>query len=116
MTAPRLRFDLDEEIRRLWQEPASGAGRNARTLVKQPDFRIVLVVLKANHRINEHGADGRISIQTVRGHIRMRVDRQGADETIDLPAGHLLALDRGIQHEVEAGVDSAFLLTVAWPK
>jgi quercetin dioxygenase-like cupin family protein len=116
MSAPLLQFDLDEEIRRLWQEDASRAGRNAKTLVKHPDFRIVLTVLKANGRIREHKSDGRISIQTVRGHIRMHVSRAGTEETIDLPAGHLLALDRNLQHDVEADVDSAFLLTVAWPR
>ena len=43
------------------------------------------------------------------------VSHAGAEETIDLPAGHLVALDRNLQHHVEAEVDSAFLLTVAWP-
>jgi hypothetical protein len=35
--------------------------------------------------------------------------------TFDLPAGSLLALDRGLPHDVEALEDSAFLLTIAWP-
>ena len=38
----------------------------------------------------------------------------GTEETVDLPAGRLLALDRNIKHDVEAAVDSAFLLTIAW--
>jgi hypothetical protein len=33
----------------------------------------------------------------------------------DLPAGHLLVLDRAMPHDVVAIEDSAFLLTVAWP-
>jgi hypothetical protein len=40
--------------------------------------------------------------------------RIGADP-IDLPAGRLLVLDRGIPHDVEALETSAFLLTIAWP-
>ena len=32
---------------------------------------------------------------------------------VDLPAGNLLALDRGVLHDVEALDDSAFVLTIA---
>ena len=99
MSALRLQLDLD-----------------AKKLVKHPDFGIVLTVLKGNSRVSEHEAGGRISIQTVRGRIRMRVSHPGAEETIDLPAGHLIALDRNLRHDVEAEVDSAFLLTLAWPE
>ena len=116
LNAPSLRFDLDDEVRRLWGERASRLGRNAKTLVKHRDFRIVLAVLKAGRRIQEHEASGRISIQTVRGRIRMHVLRMPNPELIDVPAGHLLALDRSIRHDVEALEDSAFLLTVAWPE
>jgi hypothetical protein len=38
------------------------------------------------------------------------------DREFDLPQGRLLVLDRGVQHDVEALQDSAFLLTVAWPR
>jgi quercetin dioxygenase-like cupin family protein len=116
MSESWLEFDLEDEARRLWQEKASRAGRNAKTLVKHADFRLVLTVLKSKNRIQGHKASGRISIQTIRGHIRMHVSRSETMETIDLPAGHVLALDRGVHHDVEALVDSAFLLTVAWPE
>lgn len=116
MNGPWLRLDLDYEVSRLWQEQASRGGRNARTLVKHPDFRVVLTILKAGSRIQGHRASGRISIQTVRGHLRMRVSQADTVDTIELPAGHVLALDRGVHHDVEALVDSAFLLTIAWPQ
>jgi hypothetical protein len=38
------------------------------------------------------------------------------DKVIDLPAGHMLALERALPHDVEALEDSAFLLTIAWPE
>jgi quercetin dioxygenase-like cupin family protein len=116
MRAPCLRFDLDEEISRLWREAASGSGRNAKTLVKHPDLRIVLTVLRGGHRIHEHKASGRISVQTIRGHIRMHLSAGEACDTMDLPAGHLVALDREVPHDVVAVVDSAFVLTIAWPE
>jgi len=49
--------------------------------------------------------------ETVAGHIQVRA--QG--RTFDLPTGRLLALDKGVLHEVEALEESAFLLTIAWP-
>jgi quercetin dioxygenase-like cupin family protein len=116
MSAPSLRFDLDGEARRLWDERASRVGRNAKTLVKHQDLRLVLTVLRAGGRIQEHKASGRISIQTLQGHLRMRILQTPEGELIDLPAGRLLVLDQGVPHDVEAVADSAFLLTVAWPQ
>lgn len=108
-----LRFDISAEIERLWKEESwqRGTGRSSKTLVKQPDFRIVLVAMKPNTEMKEHRAEGRISIQTITGHLRLKLP----DSTVELPAGHLLALDRGITHDVEALAESAFLLTISWP-
>lgn len=107
-----LSFDLNGEIKRLREENAWQAGRNSKTLVKHPDFRLVLTVLQSGTRLHEHNSAGRISVQVVAGHIQMHVQ----DQICDLPAGHLLALDRAIPHDVEALEDSAFLLTIAWPE
>ena len=112
LQSPILSFDLDDEIKRLREEDAWQAGRNSKTLVKHPDFRVVLTVLKSGTRLQEHKAAGRISVQAVAGRIRMHVQ----DEVFDLPAGHLLVLERALSHDVEALEDSAFLLTIAWPE
>ena len=106
-----LEFDLNAQIEQLKCEPAWQNGRNAKTLVKYPDFRIVLMLMKAKTRIEEHHADGRISVQIIAGHIRMRVT--GKD--LDLPVGYPLALDHEVRHDVEALEDSALLLTIARP-
>jgi quercetin dioxygenase-like cupin family protein len=112
LESPILSFDLNGEIKRLREENAWQAGRNSKTLVKHPDFRLVLTVLKSGARLHEHKAAGRISVQAVAGHIQMHVQGQ----VFDLPAGHLLALERALPHDVEALEDSAFLLTIAWPE
>jgi quercetin dioxygenase-like cupin family protein len=112
LKSPMLSFDLNAEIERLRSENAWQGGRNSKTLVKHPDFRVVLTVLKSNARLHEHKAAGRISMQAIAGHIRMHVQ----DKVFDLPAGHLLALERALPHDVEALEDSAFLLTIAWPE
>ena len=111
MGTPFLEFDLTRELEQLDCEPQPTSGQNAKTLVKYDDFRIVLIALKAGTRIPGHQAEGRISVHTIRGHIRMRA----LERTFDLPTGSLLALDRGLAHDVEALEDSAMLLTIAWP-
>ena len=110
---PLLQFDLAGELDQLhrdasWLQPT---GRSSKTLVKHTDLRIVLIAMKANTRMHEHSAAGRISVHSLKGHIRLHLPQQ----VVDLPAGQLLALDQCIPHDVEAVEDSAFLLTLSWP-
>lgn len=79
--------------------------------MKHPDLRIVLIAMKANTRMHEHTAASRISVHSLNGHVRLHLPGQVAD----LPAGHLLVLDRAVPHDVEAAEDSVFLLTLSWP-
>jgi quercetin dioxygenase-like cupin family protein len=111
MAAAYLEFDLDREIEQLHHEREWTTGQNAKTLVKYDDLRVVLTALRAHARMPSHQTQGRISIQTIRGHIEIRA----AGRTFDLPVGSLLALDRGLPHDVEALEDSVLLLTIAWP-
>ena len=67
--------------------------------------------LKAGARIAQHKAPGQLTIQTVSGYLRC----QAARTDTDLPAGHLLALEQNVSHEVEAIEESVFLLTIASP-
>ncbi len=106
-----LEFDLDRELDLLRREDDWTHGQNARTLVKHPDLRIVLIALEEGARIPEHRAPGRLSIQTLRGSIRMRAEGR----TFTLPVGGLLTLDQGVPHDVEATEASAFLLTLVQP-
>ncbi|HVS88471.1 MAG TPA: hypothetical protein VHF01_09670 [Candidatus Acidoferrum sp.] len=113
LSGPMLQFDLASELDQLhrdesWLHPT---GRSSKTLVKYPDLRIVLIAMKANTRMHEHTAAGRISVHSLNGHIRLHLP----ERVVDLPAGHLLALDQCVPHDVEAAEDSAFLLTLSWP-
>jgi quercetin dioxygenase-like cupin family protein len=109
-----LEFDLANEIDRLRQDESwnQTSGRSSKTLVKYPDLRIVLIAMKANTRMHEHTAAARISVHTLRGRIKLHLP----SESIDLSAGHLLALDECLSHDVEATEDSEFLLTLSWPR
>jgi len=109
---PLLQFDLTCELDQLHRDESwlQATGRSSKTLVKYPDLRIVLIAMKANTRMHEHTASARISVHTLSGHIRLHLPQQA----VDLPAGHLLALDESLPHDVEAVEESAFLLTLSW--
>ncbi len=112
LTGDVLVFDLAVEAAQVRTELSYQEGdRNADTLVKAPDFRIVLTALRPGTRVHEHQAGGRISIQTLSGRVRLHLP----DQTVDLPAGHLLVLGPRIPHDVEALEASVFLLTLSGP-
>ena len=105
-------FDLTTADRDLRNEDAyAREGHTARTLVRESDVRIVLLVLKAGGRIPEHRADATASIHALSGHVRLRLE----DQVVELPAGRLLVLDGGLRHDVEAVVESTLLLTLGRP-
>ncbi len=107
-----LTFDLAAEVERLRAEESWQQGvRNAKTLVKEPDLRVVVILLRQGARMEKHRAPGRITIHTLSGRLRLQV----RDQAIDLEAGQILMLDADLPHDVEAVEESAFLLTIAWP-
>lgn len=111
MASPFLEFDLADEVNQLRGETTWHTGRNARTLMKYPDFRVVLTAVQANTRIPEYKTDGRVSVHMLSGHIRLNA----SGRTFDLRPGSLVALDQESSHDIEALEESAFLLTIAWP-
>jgi quercetin dioxygenase-like cupin family protein len=113
MAAPVLTFRLTKEVEQLHGEGAwRSSDRNTKALVHHSHLRVLLTTLKAGARINEHQADGPITIHTLNGKLRLHV----GTETHDIAAGEILILDRALAHDVEALEDSSFLLTVVWPE
>lgn len=116
MTAPRspdsgISFDLGAVGQQLTTQPSfASEGQAARTLIRSPDLRIVVVALRAGKTISEHQAAVTASVQTLAGHVRLKL----ADRTVDLPTGKLLVLGVGLSHDVYAETDSVFLLTLGW--
>ncbi len=104
-------FDLFKEIADSEQKKPWQSGHNARTLFKKHDFRIVLITMEAAARMKQHHADGTISIQVIKGQIRVTIH----GKPHHLHAGNLFTLGASIRHDVEAIDESAFLLTISWP-
>ncbi len=111
LTGPLLTFDLQREIQQLRSEGRWQSGHTAKTLAKYPDFRVVLIVMTSGGRLVKHRTEGRISVHALSGRINFRTGEQ----SVHLSAGQMLTLEHDLPHDVEAAVDTAFLLTIAWP-
>lgn len=105
-------FDLCQEVAEANSKKPWSLGHYAKTLFKKKDFRVVLIVMEGGSKIREHHADGAVSVQVIRGKVRLTA--RGEDH--DLSAGYLLTLGAGIKHDAEALEPSAFLLTISWPR
>lgn len=104
-----IEISLEDEAEALRNRPEWLSGIARKKLIQYPDFQITLRRMKPNTRIPNHYNPGRICVQTIFGHIRMRAD----GKTFDLRRGQCLVLDHAVTHDVEAVEESAFLLTVA---
>jgi quercetin dioxygenase-like cupin family protein len=111
-TEQGVTFDLEAVAHELCaEEPYLREGQTARTLIRTPDLRIVVIALKRGKRISEHHASVTASVQTLTGHIRLQLP----ERSVDVPEGQLLVLGAGLSHDVYAEADSTFLVTLGWP-
>lgn len=111
LMAPMLKFDLMREAQLLRHEQTFlEHGHNARTLIKHSELRMVLIALAAGIAIEERAPDERVTIQPLRGRLRVRLPT----EDVELAAGCLLALDRQIPCRIEAIEPSDLMLWVSW--
>jgi quercetin dioxygenase-like cupin family protein len=112
LAEPLLQIDLERELQQLRREDSwqRETGRSSKTLAKYPDFRIVLILMKSGTRMRQHRAEGRVSVQQLEGQVCVHL----ADQKVNVSAGHLLVLDCGVLHDVEALEESALLLTISW--
>jgi quercetin dioxygenase-like cupin family protein len=108
---PILEFDLPTAVMQLKLESSWSGHRNARTLVKHRDCRIVLLDMEPGAHMVRHQTRGTVVIQVVSGHIKVHV----FDEVFDVPVGRIISLDPHLSHDVEAVEESALLITIAWP-
>lgn len=105
-------FPLPELTKELREDPAyARVGHAARTLVRTADLRVVVVALAQGHTIAEHRAGATASVQTLSGNITLQLP----DRREEVAAGQLLVLGPGLRHDVQAKIDSTFLLTLGWP-
>src|SRR6201996_1803666 len=78
-------FDLNHEIAEAATKKPWQAGQYARTLFKKHDFRVVLITMERGAHMKEHHTDGPISLQILKGKVRMNT----GGKPHELAAGNL---------------------------
>jgi quercetin dioxygenase-like cupin family protein len=81
-------FNLLQEIADSEQKKPWPSGLYSKTLFKKHDLRVVLISMQDAAHMKEHHADGTISIQVLKGQLRVSVN----SKPYDLPAGTLFNL------------------------
>lgn len=112
LDAPHLQVDLIHEAEELSRAEALRAnGHNAKTLLKYPNLRVVLIAMRMGATLGEHRTRGHLTLQVLSGEVTFKCS--GRD--VHLGVGQLFALEEPLPHDVEARQDSVFLLTLTWP-
>jgi quercetin dioxygenase-like cupin family protein len=102
-------FDLEAEVGRLREEGAWHRGQlNSITLRKGEGMNVLLLVMKAGDRLEEHAAPAPFSLSVREGRIRFIV----AEEVAEMGSDTLLTCDAGVRHTVVALSDAVYLLTL----
>ena len=106
-------FGLRDEIEGLRAEaPYTEGDRNAATLAKEVDFRVLLSVLRSGATLDEQNGEARASIQLLEGRATLR----GDGEDSEMGEGDVAVIDSGQPWFLTAQADCAVLLTLAWPR
>ena len=105
----QIAVDIRAEIARLKSEPAWVANdRHGNSLVKGDGINVALMMLKKGAKLQEHHTRAPIT-----GAFDQRPRRFIANgKTQAVTAGTIVALDRAIEHSIEALEESALVLTV----
>jgi quercetin dioxygenase-like cupin family protein len=83
--------------------------RNSITLRKGEGMNVVLLVMRAGDRLEEHAAPGPLSLSVREGSIRF----VAGEEVVEAESDTLLTCDAGVRHSVVALSDAVCLLTIA---
>jgi quercetin dioxygenase-like cupin family protein len=105
----QVAVDIRAEIARLKREPAwADNDRHGSSLVKGDGINVALMLLKPGAKLQEHHTRAPITLQVIDG----RINFVANGKTQVVTSGMLVALDRAIEHSVEALEESAIVLTV----
>ncbi|MEO5997556.1 MAG: cupin domain-containing protein [Chitinophagaceae bacterium] len=105
-----LFMDLPVLMEQIKNEAAwKTSDRNAITVFKSENMRIVLIALHEGTEVKRHTANGTISVQVMEGQIKFSTDKQ----SLQLNKGQMLTLHERIPHSVLAIKEAMFLLTLS---
>jgi quercetin dioxygenase-like cupin family protein len=113
LKAQLLTFSIDKEIAQLKKETAWINGdRNAVTLQKNSNLRVVLISLHKGVTLHEHKVEGPITLFVLSGRMNFIV----GDEKVIVGGNEFVVLEKAISHDVEALEDTTFILTIIQTK
>jgi quercetin dioxygenase-like cupin family protein len=82
-------------------------GKTGRTLAKSEHLTVVLTVMRAGERVREQSVPAPTLVVPIRGDLSF--ERAGESPHVSSEADSLLLMGPGVQHEIVANTDSAFL-------
>lgn len=105
----RLGIDLDQELELLYSEQRwEQSGHNAKTLIRNAELSVVLIVMRSATRISQQHAAASLTLQALHGSVRVAI----SERIVVLARGHILSIKAASDHEIEAFEDSALLLSI----
>jgi quercetin dioxygenase-like cupin family protein len=103
-----LPVNINEVAAKLLAEPLGERRHRQETLYRHGPLTVALFLFEAGASMAPHRAEGVVTVHVLQGHLKMTAEAR----THDLPAGSLLVLAPGVQHDVQAVEASRMLLTV----
>ncbi len=113
LRAPLLSFSINKEVEKLRKESAWLNGdRNAVTLQKDKNLRVVLISLHKGVTLHEHKVEGPITLFVISG----KINFFAGEDKVSADSNGFIVLDKAIPHDVEALEDTSFILTIIQPE
>ncbi|MDP2301021.1 MAG: cupin domain-containing protein [Ignavibacteria bacterium] len=104
-----LSFSIGSETDKLKKETAWINGdRNAVTLQKNSNLRVVLISLHKGATLHEHKVEGPITLFVLSG----KMNFIAGEEKVILEGNEFIVLEKAVPHDVEALEDTTFILTI----
>ena len=110
INAELIEVNLNAVKQQIKSESAwANSDRNAITLFKNDNLRILMIALHDGAEMKTHTASGVISVQVLEGGISFHTEKKSSD----LDEGEMIVLQAGLPHSVFARRESIFLLTIS---
>jgi quercetin dioxygenase-like cupin family protein len=107
--APEHLLDLRQLAAALRKEPLPAHhGHRQMTIYHHDPMAVVLFVFEQDGQLNDHQANGVVTIHLLEGEVQVKT----AAQTYDLSPASMVALAPGVRHDVLAKQPSTMLLTV----
>lgn len=113
LRAPLLTFSIGKKIVQLKKETAWINGdRNAVTLQKNSNLRVVVISLHKGATLHEHKVEGPITLFVLSG----KMNFIAGEEKVIVGSNEFIVLEKATPHDVEALEDTTFILTIIQTK